>query len=108
MISALGGVHLGGVGDADADGPDAVAADEVLLHGADRHHDLVVGILEAGAALGLEDADHPERQAADRDLGPEVVRVEPEVVGGRRAEDGDAQVAARPRRRSGTMPCQTS
>ena len=61
-------VHLRLVGDADADRPDAVAGDEVLVHDADRDHDLVVGILEPGAALGLEDADQAERQAADRDL----------------------------------------
>ena len=30
---------------------------------------------------------------ADRDLRPEVVGIEPEVLGGRRAEDRDAQVA---------------
>ena len=79
--------------DADADRPDGVAADEVLLHDADRHHDLVVGILEPGAALGLQDADDPERDAADRDHRPDVGRAEPEVVGRGRPEDRDAQVA---------------
>ena len=64
-----GGGHLVGIGDRDADRADGVAADEVLLDDADRDEDLVVGILEPGPALGLEDADHPERQAADRDLG---------------------------------------
>ena len=95
-----------GVGDADADRPHAVAADEVLLHVADRHHDLVVGVLEAGAALGLEDADDRERDAADLDLGA-VVGAEPEVVGGRGAEDRDPQVevdATSVR----NVPCQTS
>ena len=65
----LGRGHLVRVGDADT--PivrTRVAADEVLLHDADRDEDLVVGVLEAGAALGLEDADDLERQAADRDL----------------------------------------
>ena len=45
--------------------------------------------------FGLEDADDLEREAADGDLGAEVGRAEPEVVGRRRAEDGDAQVAGR-------------
>ena len=62
----LGRGHLVGLGDADPDRADRVAADEVLLHDPDRHHDLVVGILEAAAALGLEDADDLERDAADR------------------------------------------
>ena len=57
VMVGLGGVHVRAVGDADADRAHAVAADEVLLHGPDRHHDLVVGVLEAGSALGLEDAD---------------------------------------------------
>ena len=70
----------------------AVAADEVLLDGADRDEDLVVGILEPGPALGLEDADDLERQAADRDLVPRSLGAEAEVVGRRGAEDGDAQV----------------
>ena len=70
----LGRVHLVGLGDADADRADVVAADEVLLHGPDRHHDLVVGVLEARAALRLEDADDLERDAADRDRRAEVAR----------------------------------
>ena len=45
---------------ADADRPDAVAADKVLLGGGDGHEDLVVRILEARPALGLEDADDGE------------------------------------------------
>ena len=66
--------------------------DEVLVHDPDRDHDLVVGILEPGAALGLEDADQPERQAADRDLAADRARVELEVVGGRGAQHRDPQV----------------
>ena len=60
---------------------------------ADRDEDLVVGILEADAALGLQDADDGERDAADRDLRAEVVGIEPEGLGGRGAEDGDPQAA---------------
>ena len=96
--------HPVGVGDGDADRPDGVAADEILLDDADRDDDLVVGILEPGPALGLEDADDPERQAADRDLRAEVAGAEPERGRGRRAEDGDAQVLVEARRRSGTCP----
>ena len=84
--------HLRLVGDADADRPDVVARDEVLADDPDRHHDLVVGVLEAGTALGLEDADQPERQAADGDLAADRAGVELEVVRGRRAEHRDAQV----------------
>ena len=92
------------VGDADADRADRVAADEVLLHGADRHDDLVVGILEAGAALGLEDADHLERDAADGDLGAEVVRAEPEVVAVVAPRTATRRSAVDARRPSGTCP----
>ena len=45
--------------------------------------------------------------AADADLGAEVVGVEAEVVGGRRAEDGDAQVAL-DATSVRNEPCQTS
>ena len=84
--------HLRLVGDADADRADAVAGHEVLLDDPDRHQDLVVGILEAGPALGLEDADQLERQPADRDLAADGARVELEVVRGRGAEHRDPQV----------------
>ena len=56
VISRVRGGHVGRGRDADADRPHAVAADEVLLHGRDRHDDLVVGVLEPRAALGLQDA----------------------------------------------------
>ena len=90
-LGARGG-HPVGVGDGDADRPDRVAADEILLDDADRDDDLVVGVLEPGPALGLQDADDPERQAADRDLRPEVAGAETEGGGGRGAQDGDPQV----------------
>ena len=96
--------HLRLVGDADADRPDVVARDEVLADDADRHHDLVVGVLEAGTALGLEDADQPERQAADGDLAADRAGVELEVVGGRGARAPRPAGPARPRCRSGTSP----
>ena len=96
--------HLRLVGDADADRPDVVARDEVLADDADRHHDLVVGVLEAGAALGLEDADQLERQAADGDLAADRAGVEPEVVGGRGARAPRRAGPARPRCRSGRCP----
>ena len=86
--------HLCLVGDADADRADVVARDEVLAEDPDRHHDLVVGVLEAGTALGLEDADQAERQAADGDLAADRAGVELEVVGGRGAEHGDAQLCS--------------
>ena len=86
------GGHARGVGDGDADRPDGVAADEILLDDPDRDDDLVVRVLEPGPALGLEDADDPERQAADRDLGADVAGAEPEGGRGRGAEDGDPQV----------------
>ena len=35
--------------------------------------------------------DDPERDPADRDVGADGVRVEAEVVGGGRAEDGHAE-----------------
>ena len=38
----------------------------------------------------------------------EVARAEPEVVGGRRAEDDDAEVAARRSASVRNVPCQTS
>ena len=100
--------HLVRVGDGDADRPDGVAADEVLLDDADRDDDLVVGVLEAGPALGLEDADDPERQAADGDLGAEVAGAEAE---GRRRSSRRGRRRAGPGRGSTSVrnvPCQTS
>ncbi len=42
--------------------------------------------------LRLEDADDAERDPADEDVRPDRLGAEPEVVGRRRAEDGDPQL----------------
>ena len=67
-------VHLVGRGDADADRADRVARDEVIADRVERHEDLVVLVERSGATLRLEDADHPERDPADRDVGPDGAR----------------------------------
>ena len=94
VMAVLGGGHLRRVADRHADGPDRAARHPVVLDHADRDEDHVVRVLEPGPALGLEDADDPERQAADRDLRPDVARPEPEVRRRGRAQDRHAQVVA--------------
>src|SRR6185295_4731080 len=78
--------------DADADRPEAVTADEVFLHGPDGHQDLIVGVIEAGPALRLEQSDDPEADPADRDVRTDGVRAEAQVVGGGLAKDCQAEV----------------
>ena len=65
------------------------------------------GSWNAAAALRLEDADDPERDAADGDLRADVGRAESQVGGRGRAEDGDAQVAST-LTSVRNVPCQTS
>ncbi len=62
---------------------------------------------QPGAALRLEDADHPEGDPADRDVGADRVGPEPEVGGGRVAEDGNPQSRGRSTARSGTSPARS-
>ena len=56
-------VHLVGRRDAHADRADRVTRHEVVADRAERDEDLVVLVERPGAALRLEDADHPERDA---------------------------------------------
>ena len=86
-----GRLHLAAAGDAHADRPDGIAADEVLANRPDRNEDLVVGIGESRSALWLQDADHLERDAADGDRRTNGVGAEPEVGRDSCAEDDDAQ-----------------
>ena len=73
--------------------PDGVAALEGLLDDAHGHEHLVVGVLAARAALRLQDAHDPERQARDGDVRADRVRAEAQVVGGGLAQHRDPQVA---------------
>ena len=75
---------------------------------ADRHHDLVIRVLEAGAALGLEDADDRERDAADGDLGAQARRRRGR---GPRRSRRPRTATRRPRSTATSVrnvPCQTS
>ena len=86
-------LHVGAVRDADPDRPDTGPADEVLANRAQRHEHLVVGVLEARAALRLQDPDDLERDATDSHLRADRLGAEAEVAGGRGAEHDRAQSA---------------
>ena len=83
----LHGVDRLGGGHAEVDRRHRVPGDEVALGGRDRDdHHVVAG------ALRLEDPDDAERDAADEDLGPDVVRREAEIVGRGGPEDRDVEL----------------
>ena len=92
VISALTASIWSARGDAQADRPHARAAHEMVLRGRQGDQHLVVLAGRAGAALGLQDPDDLERQAADGDGGPDRAGAEAQVVGGGGAQDRHAQV----------------
>ena len=105
VIAALRRGHLVRVGDAHADRPDGVAADEVLLRrrrsarGPGRRDPGSRSRPWPGGCRSTWNGRPPTEICVPRSLG-----AEPEVRRGRGAEDGDAQVVGRGSGRSGTCP----